>query len=104
MKFVYCLKCKMPIEIVRKALPKYSKVIDAIEPHTCQTENAEWQFPINPAPTVTIPPPNPNDEIVKILNDLDAGLSDRRPKDQVREDSSNSAPQSILKQIRGQND
>ena len=96
MKLIYCLKCKCPIEVVHVALPKYSKTVEAIEPHTCQTtEEVEWQFPINPAPTVTVKT-NPNDEIVKILNDLDSDKRD--PKDLRKELSS--APPSILKQLR----
>lgn len=102
MKFVYCTKCKMPIEVIRKALPKYSKVIDAIDPHTCQTsEDAEWQFPVNPAPTFTN---RINNEIVKNLNDLDDSIGDRRPPENVKDGSKSSAPPSLLKQIRGSND
>lgn len=65
MKFVYCSDCGTKIPVHRKALPKYSVIIDTVESHICHEEPIE--FDLKPQPFT---PREPEGKFVKNLNDL----------------------------------
>lgn len=107
--FVYCSECGTPLQVTRKALPKYNTILDMIEPHVCSEKPAELNLtPNQVSPFVAmqkkkgkfaeklesiqpIPPfPLPNAED-------DLTLRDKRGKDDVRSD----IPLGILSHVRG---
>jgi hypothetical protein len=100
MKFVYCSNCGTRLEISRKAMPKYGRIIDIIPPHVCPDEPVELDFTLNPIPTT---PEVPDGKFVQKLNkleppvDLERSLKDRRPNDQVKQTSI--APSSLREMI-----
>ena len=92
----------MRLEVYRKAMPKYGRVLDLVTPHECSDEPVE--FDLTPLDIPTIPPPGDN-KFVKKLNELsppplpnlDRELRDRRPTEQVK----SSAPESLIAHIKG---
>lgn len=110
MKVVYCANCGMRLNVLRKAMPKYAKIIDIVEYHECLDEPVE--FDLTP---VDIPPfdskeEEGKDKFVQKLNNLQtkstigalstADLKDRRRTEEVRSDIDSTAPNSVLGQIK----
>jgi hypothetical protein len=100
MRPVYCFKCNKKLIITRRVIKELNKaIVDFIDPHTCPDIPYELDLNIGPAPTFV-------DKSVQKLNELkkpspfDApGLADKRPKDQVKDDTS--APSSVLDMLKG---
>ena len=103
MKVVYCSKCGTRLAITRKALPKYGKIINIINPHECPDEPVE----LNLTP-IDIPIPSATGEgentFVHNLNKLQSlstdtdNLMDRRKAENIKGESS-SAPRTLLDNI-----
>lgn len=101
MKVVYCSNCGTRLAVTRKALPKYGRIIDLIEPHVCLDEPVE--FDLTP---IDVSVPNivkeGGNKFVQKLNGLQPfsggfgidSLADRR-----KEDKSSSAPQTLFDSI-----
>ena len=103
MKLVYCSNCGQPLEIKRKALVKYSMIIDMVPPHNCSEEPKsleELGVKLNPISVDRTG--NKFDEKLSDLNrkapiaNIEPG--DRRPKDQIKDTTI--APQGILDAVR----
>lgn len=102
---LYCTECGSHLPIIRKAMPKYSCIVDMIEPHVCLDKPIE--IDLKPAPSVEfikqvrgkfveklneLQPPSP-------LASLSTGdLRDRRSVADVRADST--APANLLRQMK----
>ena len=99
-KVVYCAQCGTRIEIYRKALKGYGRIIDIIEPHECLEEPIELD--LSP---LDIPKRDADGEFVQKLNDLrpptvsTADLRDRRPSQDIK----STAPASLLTQVKNLN-
>lgn len=102
-KLTYCSNCGFRLTIHKKALPKYGRIVDLIEPHECSEEPHE--FDLAPTNVPTYQPEEKNNKFVKKLNGLsppsseftnfpaiDINFKDRRPADQVK----STAPESLL--------
>jgi len=103
MKVVYCANCGTKLSISRKALPKYGKIIDVVEYHTCPDE----PIPLDLTPN-EVPPfveMKEKNKFVQNLNDLKSqsilgsigtnALRDRREETPIK----SSAPASIIDSI-----
>ena len=101
-KQYFCANCGMRLNVYRKALPKYGRILDLVDPHECTDEPMELDLtPID----IPLPMSDEKDnKFVKKLNKLspppsfvpDRDLKDRRPSDQVK----SSAPESLLANIK----
>ncbi len=97
-KIYYCSNCGLRLEVYRKAMPKYGRILELVTPHECTEEPVEFDLtPLDmPLPT----PEAKDNKFVKNLNELspppslipDDGLRDRRSADQVK----STAPDSLL--------
>ena len=104
-KIYYCSNCGMRLEVYRKAMPKYGRILELVTPHECTEEPVE--FDLTPLDSPMPVPEEGDNKFVKKLNDLspppslvpnpDDGLKDRRPPDQVK----SSAPESLLSRMKG---
>jgi hypothetical protein len=96
-KVVYCAQCGTRIEVYRKALKGYGRIIEIIEPHEC----LETPVDLDLTP-LEIPKKSADGEFVQKLDDLrpasvsTADLRDRRPSADVK----SSAPLGILDQVK----
>lgn len=105
MKHVYCAECGTKLEVTRKALPKYSTIIDIVPWHQCLDTPIEFDLSVNPIP---IEPKMPDGKFVRNLNKLEPSIprvmaegeviGDRRPSDQVKQTSI--APKNLLDQMK----
>lgn len=104
MKRVYCANCGTRLAVTRKALPKYGRIIDLIEPHVCLDEPVEFDLtPID----VSVPSMvgEGGNKFVQKLNELfplsiDAdSLMDRRKTEDIKGESS-SAPRTLLDSVK----
>jgi len=98
---IYCAKCGKALQIYRKAMPGFNRIIDIVEPHKCGTKVKDIDLG---EPTV-IPMPvnldeNEDYKFVQKLNDLKpssiSGTGDRRAKEHVKSDRNSSAPDSLV--------
>lgn len=97
-KLTYCANCGLRLNVYRKAIPKYGRIVDLIEPHECSEEPVE--FDITPTDIPVFQPSEKDNKFVKKLNELTPpvfpdkalNLQDRRPSDQVK----STAPESLL--------
>lgn len=103
MKYVYCSRCGTCLEITRKALPKYGKIINIISPHECPDEPVELNLtPVDvPIPSAT---GEGNDKFVQNLNGLQPQpstieLGDRRDIADIKKETSSTAPRTLLDNI-----
>ena len=101
-KLTYCANCGLRLEIYKKALPKYGRIIDLITPHECTKEPVE--FDITPLDVPAFQSDEKDNKFVKKLNELTPfpsddklDLRDRRPSDQVK----STAPESLLSNLKG---
>lgn len=109
-KIVYCANCGTRLNIARKALPKFGKIIEIVEYHECTDEPVDFDLtPVN-IPTFGMTPGK--DKFVQKINDLspqavamrahdmDEELRDRRFEDKTSDGQvKTTAPQSILGMI-----
>jgi hypothetical protein len=99
-KVVYCSKCGTRIEVFRKAIKGYGRIIELIEPHEC----LETPIDLDLTP-LEIPKKSAEGEFVRNLDNLrppsvsTADLRDRRKEQDIK----SSAPASILDQMRNLN-
>lgn len=101
-KLTFCSNCGFRLSIYRKALPKYGRIVDLIEPHECSEEPIELD--LTPTDVPIYVPEEKDNKFVKKLNELspvslpiaNLDLRDRRPTDQVK----SSAPESILSHVK----
>ena len=97
-KIFYCSNCGLRLQVYRKAMPKYGRILELVSPHKCTKEPIEFDLsPLDmPLPTME----EKDNKFVKKLNELSPppslipklDLRDRRPPDQVK----SSAPESLL--------
>ena len=112
MKVVYCSNCGTKLHVTRKALKKYSKIIDIVEYHECPDEPVELD--LTPVDVPLFMATEGKDKFVKKMNDLSPtsilgslgthALRDRRFEELHKEqpkDKFSSAPQALLNQIEG---
>ena len=80
MKFVYCANCGTRLNIYRKALPKYSTIIDVVEYHKCSPTPME--IDLTPVDIPVFKETKGKNKFVQKLNDLGTisteHLKDRR--------------------------
>ncbi len=69
-RIVYCSQCGTAISIIRKAMPKFGRIIDLIEPHECLDEPIQPDLTVNPVPAFV---QEAKGKFVQILNDLQPG-------------------------------
>ena len=102
-KLTYCSNCGMRLNVYKKAIPKYGRIVDLVEPHECTEEPVE--FDITPTDTPVFEPSEKDNKFVKKLNELsplpdlmgsDLNLQDRRSTDQVK----SIAPESLLSHVK----
>jgi len=102
-KIVYCSSCGQRLEITRKALKGYGRIIELIPPHICSEEPQDLDLT-----PIEIPTKEPKGKFVQNLNDLrpsnpmsisTADLRDRR----ITQDVKSSAPASLLDQVKSFN-
>lgn len=99
-KFIYCSNCGTKLEIKRKALKNFGRIIDLVDPHTCTEEPQELDLTLTPVDL-----PAGDEKFVQKLNELKPSLGvstmdlkDRRKAEFVK----STAPASILQNIKSQ--
>ena len=101
-KIFYCSNCGLRLEVYRKAMPKYGRILELVTPHECSDEPVE--FDLSPIDMPVFMPKEKDNKFVKKLNELSPPttfqlnntLKDRRPTEQVK----SSAPESILSHVK----
>lgn len=128
-KHYYCAQCGMELFVLRKALPQQQRIVELVEPHSCnvldkKTINDDIENNTDEKEVVHIvnaKPPNldalfakfefskklgnENKKIVdksKNTPNIQANIGDSRPKSQLRNELKSTAPSSILSHIRDQ--
>lgn len=97
---IYCARCGKALQIHRKAMPNFNRIIDIVEPHKCGTkvEDIDLGKP-TPIPMPTDLNENKDYKFVQKLNDLKpssvAGTGDKRAKEHVKQETS-TAPASLI--------
>jgi hypothetical protein len=104
LKVVYCSQCGTKLPITRKALPKFSTIIDLIDQHICPEEPVELDFKECLATPfvfegtkkfkVKLDEMNP-------LNSEPSTIFDKGLQDIRSEVITSMAPQSVLERIKG---
>lgn len=106
MHYVYCSECGTRIQVFRKAMPKYNRIIEIIHPHECAEEVIEPDFTPDPVPTFLS---NPQGKFVRKLNELQPksdigplaeGSGDRRLGEHTRKELTTIAPQNLLEKLK----
>jgi len=112
MKYVYCSNCGLRLAIIRKALPKYGRIIDLIEPHECLDEPVEFDLtPVEVPAFVSMPDDlleEGGNKFVQKLNKLQPQPSipnmdstgDKRKPEHIKSETSSTAPRTLLDSIR----
>lgn len=105
MKTVYCENCGMRLNLTRKAMPKFGRIINLVEHHECSEEVQEFDLTPIDVPISRILEDDENrDKFVQKLNGLSkttvgavstADLRDRRPSEQVK----STAPVTLVDQV-----
>jgi len=106
---VYCSNCGLALNTARKAMPKYGRIIELIDPHVCSDKVQEFNLTPNPVPVYV---DQPKGKFVEILNELQPStalgaistmdLRDRRQSADVRSDIDSTAPITLLDQLKQQ--
>ena len=98
-KHVYCSNCGTRLEVTRKALKGYGRIIDLINPHECLDEPVD----LNLSPSEVPVKKGVEGKFVEKLNDLTQppqvstmDLRDRRKETEVK----TTAPASIIEQMK----
>jgi len=108
MKVVYCANCGLRLTIIRKALPKYGRIIDLVEPHECLDEPVEFDLTPVEVPAFTTVPEEGKNKFVQKLNKLQPqpsipnidGTEDKRKPEHIKSETSSSAPRTLLDSIK----
>lgn len=106
MKVVYCSNCGTRLAITRKALPKYGRIIDLIQPHVCLAEPIEFDLTPVDVPTFTGSSGKDDGKFVQKLNELfplstsTDNLKDRRKTENIKSEPSSSAPRTLLSNMK----
>jgi hypothetical protein len=97
----------MCLAITRRALPKYGRIIDIVEPHECPEEPVEIDLtPVDVPTFVNVPDDLDKDTFVQNLNGLSPptigtnDLKDRRKIENVKDGTSSSAPRTLLDSVK----
>lgn len=112
---LYCAQCGMQILTLRKAIQRIRKIIELVEPHSCEDGPQE----IEELKNIELTPvdrPTPRDkELNKMFDDfkfgekiseintatkLDASTGDRRTSEHTRKELPSSAPRGLLDQMK----
>lgn len=103
MKVVYCAECGTRVPVFRKALPEFGRIIDLVEPHVCLEESLEPDLTPVDMPTVAIGEDNKYVQKLNALQPSDIvmkeGSGDRRPKENIRQETTSTAPASLLDMV-----
>ena len=98
-KYVYCSNCGTRLEITRKALKGYGRIIDLINPHVCPDEPVDLDLSPSEVPVRK----EVEGKFVEKLNDLrqppqvsTLDLRDKRKESEVK----TTAPASIIEQMK----
>ena len=103
-KQYFCANCGLRLDVYRRAMPKYGRILELVTPHECSEEPVE--FDLTPLDLPTPMPSEKENKFVKKLNELSPpppfhnpaiDLRDRRPIEQVK----SSAPESLLTHLKG---
>lgn len=108
-KVVYCANCGTRLNVKRKALPKYGKIIDIVEYHECTDEPVP--FDLTPVDVPQFVEKDGKNKFVQNLNDLQpepsiekleqlGGLRDRRKEEDVKSETNSTAPPSLIQNLR----
>lgn len=108
MKVVYCANCGTCLNVLRKAMPKFAKIIEIVEYHECLDEPIEIDLTPVDIPPFDMQEKEGKNKFVQKLNDLQAkptmigtpDLRDRRKSEEVKSDIDSTAPNSVLGQIK----
>ena len=118
MKCVYCSNCGTRLTLTRKALPKYGRIIDLIEPHECPDEPVEFDLTPVDVPAFEVTAEGGKGKFVQNLNilniphDIHLGPfqnddghidnpGDRRKTEDIKSETSSTAPRTLLDNMRG---
>lgn len=99
-KFVYCSECGMKLQVFKRALKGYGRIIDIINPHECSSEPIEIDLTPTEIPTKL----DSNGKFVQKLNNLrpskvnQPDLRDRRSEPEVK----SSAPTNVIQRMKNQ--
>lgn len=100
MKVVYCANCGTRLNVQRKAMPKFGRIIDIVEYHECLDEPVELDLTPIDIPTFT--EKEGKNKFVQNLNELNPptppvfDLRDRRKDENIK----STAPDSILRNLK----
>jgi len=107
MKKVYCANCGTCLNITRRALPKYARIIDVAEYHECL--DTPTNLDLDPIPESYPPRIEGKDKFVKKLNELPKpspygvdtmSVGDQRKSQDLRSELRSTAPKSLTRQLR----
>lgn len=99
MKSFYCSHCYIKLTVTRKALQKFSLIIEVVEPHIC-LENAvslDELFAPNPTPVYIDKKTIQNLDELRLPGISTEDLHDRRGVEHIKDSS---APSSVLDMIK----
>lgn len=104
MKYVYCSNCGLRLLVTRKALPKYSRIIDLIEPHKCLDEPVEFDLTPMDVP-IPIAVPEGGNKFVQKLNELQpqpptVEPGDRRDIADIKKETTSTAPRTLINNMK----
>lgn len=104
-KTVYCENCGTRLNLTRKAMPKFGRIINLVKHHECSEEVQEFDLtPIDVPISRVLEDDEKRDKFVQKLNGLSkatvgaintADLRDRRPSEQVK----STAPVTLVNQV-----
>jgi len=105
MKVVYCANCGKRLNVKRKALPMYGKIIDIVEYHECPDE--PYEIDLTPVDIPKFDEVEGRNKFVQNLNNLSpkpegsSPLLSNEPGDKrFEKPATTTAPQSLLDQIK----
>jgi len=102
MKIVFCANCGTRLSIMRKAMPKYGKIIDIVEYHECPDEPVK--IDLEPVDISTFVESENKNQFVQQLNDLQppsilgsigSDLKDKRKTEDIKGPNLSSAPSGL---------
>lgn len=104
MKEAYCANCGKRLAVMRKAMPKFGRIIDLVEWHECSEEPQE----IDLTP-IGVPVFDQKGDKTKFVEKLDRMqgtigtdmLRDRRKAEYVKEETTSTAPTSLINEVIG---
>ena len=67
---LFCSECGLRLQVIRKAMPRFGRIVDLIEPHVCLEVPIEPSFEPNPMTPFTR---EAKGKFVQVLNKLEPG-------------------------------